>query len=303
MWRNSVIYLSDRLSIINNKSNKSIQQSNANSNKSLVNKDSIVQDTISFSGIQETPNKKDDKNKLMTYIIAGLVIIGGVILALKFKKGKGSLKNSSCNIAEGAQKANKGTSSNVNSTSVGSPKHQHSEVSSHSSQPSVKSAVPKQNDELIQAQKEKTELEKQLKEQTAGAEQAKKDLEKRFDGFIEKINPNDKKIAKEALPQLINHSEKLGIGMEDFNLYLNYITPENKDFAIKEGIPLIASNIELIKKVLPDSEYSDIPKLLKYLNAKNKNEFKSLLENHKENGIESMITLGRKLLKVSQENK
>lgn len=294
-----MIYLNNKISTTNN---KSVQQ-NTNQRKFLVSKNSIEQDTISFSGIQETPNKKEDKNKITAYIIAGIaIIVGGIILALNLKKGKNPLKNSGENIAEGAQKANKGTSSNINS-SEGSSKRQYSAVSSPSSQPSVKSTAPKQNEELINAQKEKAELEKQIKEQQAGAEQSKKDLEKRLDGFIEKINPNDKKIAKEALPQLINHSEKLGIGIEDFNPYLNYITLENKDFAITEGIPLIANNIELIKKVIPESEYSDIPKLLKYLNAKNNNEFKSLLEKPKENGIESMITLGRKLLRVSQENK
>lgn len=293
-----MIYLSDKLSTINN---KSVEQ-NANQSKVLVGKNSIEKDTVSFSGTQETPNKKENKKKLTAYTIAGLALaIGGIILAVNFKKGKNPLKNSGENIVEEAQKTNKGTSSNINSTSVVSPKHQNSEVSSHSSQSSAKSTAPQQNEELINAQKEKVELEKQVKERKAEAEKAKKDLEKQLDSLIEKINPKDKKIAKEALPQLIKYSKELGI--DDLNTYLVYITPENKDFIIKEGIPLIANNIVLIKKTIPECEYSDIPKLLQCINAENRDELESLLKNPKKNSIESIITLGRKLLSISSAAK
>lgn len=264
-----MIYLSDKLSIINN---KGVPQ-NANLNKSLISKNYVGQDTISFSGTQETHNKKEYKNKLTTYIIAGLVIVGGVILALKFKKGK----KSSDNIVE-----------NIPSKE---PHPQHKGASLNSSQATVQSTS-----------KEKVGLEKQIEQLDVEIQQAKKELQKFIDDLIAKIKPNDKETAKAALPQLINHSKELGIGIEDFNSYLMYLTTENKDFAIKEGIPLIANNIELIKKAIPNSEYSDIPKLLKCINSKNKDELKSLLENPKENGIESIITLGRKLLSISSRN-
>lgn len=280
-----MIYLNDKISTINN---KGIQQS-TNQSKSLVSKNYIGQDTVSFSGNQDTPSKTKDKNKLTAYIIAGLaLVVGGIILAINLKKGKNPLKQTSENIAEGVRKTGKNTSSNISSNSVKDSTHKHSNVSSTTSK------TPS---------KEKAELEKQIKKRNVEIQQAKKELQKLIDDLIDKIHPKDEKTAREALPQLVNYSKKLGMGVEDFNLYLMYLTPENKDFAIKEGIPLIANNIELIKKVLPDSEYSDIPKLLKHLNAKNKNEFKPLLENHKENGTESIITLVRNLLKVAQEHK
>lgn len=107
-------------------------------------------------------------------------------------------------------------------------------------------------------------------------EEAKKLNEKFIDELVIKIEPKDKIIAKEALPILIEHSKKLNLSIDDYNEYLEQITPENKDFAIKEGIPLIAENVEKVNELFNDKSKNSY--LLKYLNPDNKNLFKPLLE-------------------------
>lgn len=286
--------------------------------KSLAAKNNAIEtDSVSFSG--ESSSKKPKKNNLMAYVIGGLALAGGIVFAvIKLRKGKAPSADTAKDLEKGIKDLGQKSSGSSAATSHAGSSSSSSYSSSHSfgSNSSSASGSTSQNKveftpeqgakakeldntthEIENLKQQKVEMEAKLTE----TKQSNAETEKQFDEIIIKLNPKDPKIAKEALPTLIANYKKLGIEVTDFNTYLNYITPQNKDFAINEGIQLLAENIDSIKKLT--DEASDIPKLLKCLNDGNKDAFKPLLENADKMRVNSIITLGQKLLSITPETK
>ncbi len=119
--------------------------------------------------------------------------------------------------------------------------------------------------------------------------------------IIQLAQPKNEAIAREILPSLIDKSKLLGIGAEDFKKYLEVITPENKDFVIKEGINLLADNMEKIKPTFknPKKAYT----ILEVLNAENKEILPYLLENKETLKIQTWVDLVTYLEELNSKNK
>lgn len=276
-----MIYLNDKLSDASCSKRRPIAQSTALINKS----NAVGTDSVSFSGDTKNAKKNIDRNKLNAYIAAGIALAAGVIvLALNLKKGKKPSGDISKGIKNEAENLGKKPSENVTGggkrsrVDSASP---NSAYDSHQSTPAEN--VPGKDDpSLLKIAEIEAKINKQL------------------DEMVEIIKPKDEKIAREAIPKLVDNREKLGIKLTDFNIYLDHITPENKDFVINEGIPFIADNMGKIKTVIKDPEKSH--ELLDVLNPENKNALGLLLDNAKILRINDSYSLTPVLGSINAKN-
>lgn len=260
-------------------------------------------DSVSFSGASPNSNKtKNKKNNITGYIIGGLAIAAGIIFAvIKFKKGETPSTEAVKNIEKDAKDLTQKASHNAGSTGGGG--------SSYTSSSSNNYVPPKSSNNINNSNAKKETLnglEKEKKDLEAELNQLKKDsklkatekketntlkeefeqlsqqekefdakvqeqLNQRIDDFIKLAKPDNDKIAREVFPTLELYAEKLTISPTYHLDYCNQITQKNKDFAINEGIPLIANNMEKIKTAMKDPENSH--KLLSELNSDNKDIF------------------------------
>lgn len=277
-----MIYLNDKLSNASPPQGNPIVHSTA-----LINKSNVVGvDSVSFSGDTKNAKKNIDKNKLNAYIAGGIALAAGaIVLAINLKNGKKPSSDISKDIKKEAENLGKKSSENITGSSE---KHsEHSSSSSHASYSSPKNThaaniVEEDNPDLLRLEKSETRINQLLND------------------TIKMIKPKDEKIAREAIPKLVYNCEKLGIKLTDFNLYLDHITPENKDFAINEAIPFIADNMGKIKTVIKDPEKSH--ELLDVLNPENKNSLGLLLDNANILRIENSYGLTQVLKSIHSEN-
>lgn len=255
----------------------------------------------------------DDKKRLIAYILGGTAALVGIIFAIiKLKKGKAPSGDIVKDITEGTTGiGKKSTAASGSNSSINTASHSLNNGGSNTTlkrsstrtanatvtpqEKAMADKVAEQNERARQAEEEL----KRVKAQKAAEKQ--QGMEQVINEFINATNPKDEKIAREAFPQLTKYSEKLGISISDYNAYLQHITTENKNFAINEGIPLIAENMNLIKKI--SNEPSNIPRLLQCLNKDNKDVFSPLLENAEKFEIDSIISLGKTLRSITPQNK
>jgi hypothetical protein len=286
-----VIYLNDKISN-NVYPNSLIVNSKPTNNTSYLSNS----DYVTFSGDSAKDKKTQDKNKLIAYILGGAAIVAGIIIAVKMKHGKTPSGESGKGIIEGAKDSSKKSSGNISENGAKNLKH-----SGSSSNPSGTSV---QNDErLSNLDKEKEALQNRVNDlgkQVKSQEAVREEEAKLIDRMIEIFQPKDKETAREVLPFLNKHHEKLGIELKDYNKYLDNITPKNKDFIINEGIPLITGNIEQIKQVVKDPE--NLHRLFSSLNSENKDAFKVLLDKSKVLKIKNTFTLSEMLENINAQN-
>lgn len=261
----------------------------------LVNNNDEKTDSVSFSG-KDSNSKKKNSNRTIVYVLGGLALAGTIIFAVvKLRKGKPSSVDVGKKIEKGIEdleekvsknsissSANKGGSSKTtgSSSSLGSNSGTDSSFSSRSDL-DVSDKKRALAEELQSKNKEAAELQQQAEKlQAEIAEQEKMNAEKAnleteleklkaeikqsdIDHVIKAIQPENEQVAREVLPKLFEHSDKLGIVERDKDFvahykalenYLRQITPKNKNFAIMDGIPLLARNMEEIKATVKDPE-------------------------------------------------
>lgn len=105
------------------------------------------------------------------------------------------------------------------------------------------------------------------------------EIDKFVENFISKVKPKDETTAREALPEIIKQSEKLKIkdDIEATELFLNQITPKNKEFLLCRGISILAENMNKIETKVKDPEKSY--KILGFLSQDNEKLLPKLLDN------------------------
>lgn len=236
-----MIYLNDRVGNINN---LGVQQYNSQP-KMFINKNYIGTDSVSFSGISSDDNTRK-KNKIMAGVIAGLAIIGGIILLAK--KGKISPSDAKKGADDLAKKSTSKTKSAGKNSSSG---HSHKK-SSYNSSSSIKNKSSK-SDEIISKQKPEIITEPSqnasmpqtpkagLIERT-GESEIKASLDNALDMYAEKLSkdPDLKsktKLIREVLPDLTMINDK-----NQLKQILKIVTPDNKEFILKQAIPTVLRN-------------------------------------------------------------
>lgn len=134
-------------------------------------------------------------------------------------------------------------------------------------------------------------------------EKIKQKMNQLVENFIVATKPEDEQIVREALPKLIEFSEKLEIGkdfIKNTNNFISQITPKNKDFAINEGIPLVAENMKKINSLFNEPEKSY--ELLGALTPENKDYLDILLDKSKVLNIHNTSDLNTFLKKINSDN-
>lgn len=280
-----MIYLNDKIA---NTNNLGMQRVNAQP-RAFANKIILNSDTVSFSATPSNETKPQDKNKTMAYILGGLALAAVAAFAvIKIKRGRGSSVNTGKDIKKGIDELGKEVNQGVKNT-----------------EKTALANAPQEDEmtkELVESQKRVRDLENeanQVKQEQELA--AKQQIDEIINDVIKTIKPKDEAIAKEAIPQLITHAKTLGISFDDFNKFLQHITPENKDFVIKEGIPLIAENMEKIKVVAKDSEKAH--ELLKHVAAENQDIFTHVVDNAETFKVKSIGDVVDYLKRVKPENR
>lgn len=292
-----MIYFNDK---IVNANNWSIQRC-TNEKRSIIERNIANQtDSVSFSGAQSSEDKTQNKNKLITYIAGGALLAAGIIFAIiKLKNGKApssdigkdlekGMKNLENDAASSVPQSTSNANNGYHSSSRSKTASLDSEINQiHSVNVESEKKLADSEKKLLELKNKKQQLQQQLNKideepkEIEILKQQKADLEAKgmqldVEQAIKIIKPKNEELAKEALPQLFKYSEKLGIPastqeinrFHELDKYINQITPENKDFAINEGIPLIAENMEKFKSALNDPENSH--GLLSVLNTENK---------------------------------
>lgn len=130
---------------------------------------------------------------------------------------------------------------------------------------------------------------------------ATKQLTKQTQKLIKRLQPQNKELAQEVFPLFITHSEKLGIGEQDYNTLLTGINEQNKNFMVSEGISLILDKMEKLKEFIPSST-EDLVTLLETLTKKNKYIFEKVTETPKEFKVADVDDIAMYLTDLKPEN-
>jgi len=239
---------------------------------------------------------KDNKELTIAYAAGGIALVAGIAcLVVRFRRGKGSsgageLGNDLKNVAK---------KSAPNETGGAKPTENLQDIKTDDIgnkvvvEEKVEEQIVKEEispEKIEEAKVEEPKIKEfHFKETEIGELESPEELtrlkeidQQQIDQIIKKVQPKDEALAREVLPKLMVHSEKLGIAaegperIEGFEKYLNCINIKNKDYALEEGIALFAKKLEKIKAVLQDSYNAH--DILYVLTPENKGSLDSLID-------------------------
>ncbi len=319
-----MIYLNDKVGNVNN---VSVQQYSCQS-KLLINKNNIntpqytvkpklivknnnLKDSVSFSGNQ-TNDDKSKRNKIIAGIIAGVALIGGIILLVKKGKisedaGK-SLKNGAENLGKKESGHTKIKTKNIDySSSSGSSSHPPKNTSPADLGNSGK-AVNEQDVTIATQKNNITEQEKQISQ----LEEESRELDKKISELDNNPKPDNisttAKKESDKITQPVKENPEKNLFDEAFDMYTDELckNPElqGKKTLIRETLP----DFQKITKINNDliSGIDDEKEILKVITQDNKDfmlqkAIPKILERAKDLNINDAKSVGAVLETLSPE--
>lgn len=116
--------------------------------------------------------------------------------------------------------------------------------------------------------------------------------------LINKLKPNDEKLAREFYPILNDNATKLGLKEENFNNVLSAINDQNKNFLKEDGFDVIINNFEKTKDLIVDIA-EDLPNIVRKISSENKNLYSELIKNQDKYVISSIDNVFTYLDKIN----
>lgn len=124
-------------------------------------------------------------------------------------------------------------------------------------------------------------------------------INKEIKNLIKLLQPQDVELAKDFYPVLIENTQKLNITPQNYNLLIESIQKENRQFMLTKGISLISSKIEKIKDCIIN-QVDDLRVLFTTLSDKNKRIFSFVSDNIENLNISAMEDIER-FLKINPD--
>lgn len=129
----------------------------------------------------------------------------------------------------------------------------------------------------------------------------RKNPAKAIEKLIKTLQPENKDLARNAYPVLLENAEALRIKPENFNDIMETIPEGNREFMFSDGLKLIASKMEKIKDCMSSPE-EGLADITRYLNSKNQKIFDTITDDIEKFKITDSEEISLYLDKLNPEN-